>query len=393
MPLLQSGTPEYPFPSLLGEVLADNRNPPPQVIGMLEVTDKGHGYLRMEAKRYRPQTVDPYVPSDVIKRTQLRPGLFLSVNTGPNKRGPGPLVTYVNQVEGRPLRDYHHVAYFQDLTVIDPRQPLKLETPGGSVSMRIMDLLTPIGRGQRGLIVAPPPTGKTTLLKEIAQATNKNNPEMKVFVLLIDERPEEVTDFRRSLPGCEVWASNTDEDIDSHVRTARMVIERARRLVEFGQHVMVILDSITRVGRAFNHFVGSSGRTMSGGIDAQAMQEPRAMFGSARNIEHGGSITIIASALIDTGSRMDELIFNEFKGTGNMELVLSKKLAERRTWPAIDLPASGTRKEEILLGPLVAQKVALLRRDLASRDPVQAMEALLAAMKKFPTNAQFLSSF
>ena len=360
---------------------------------MLEITDKGHGYLRMADRRYRPQPLDPYVPTDVIKRTQLRAGLMLSVNTGPNKRGPGPLVTYVNTVEGRTLREYLHTPYFQDLTVIDPRERLRLETPGGPASMRIMELLTPIGRGQRGLIVAPPKTGKTTLLKQIAEATAKNYPDIKVFVLLIDERPEEVTDFRRGLPMCEVWASNTDEDIDSHVRTARMVIERARRLVEFGQHVMVILDSITRVGRAFNHFVGSSGRTMSGGIDAQAMQEPRAMFGSARNIEHKGSLTIIASALIDTGSRMDELIFQEFKGTGNMELVLSKKLAERRIWPAIDLPASGTRKEALLLGSDTERKVALLRRDLASRDPVQAMEALLKAMSKFPTNEQFLASF
>jgi transcription termination factor Rho len=360
---------------------------------MLEVTEKGHGYLRMEQRRYRPQPVDPYVPADVIKRTQLRMGLMLSVNTGPNKRGPGPLVTYVNQVEGKPLREFFHTPYFQDLTVIDPRERIRLETPGGPPSMRIMELLAPIGRGQRGLIVAPPKTGKTTLLKQIAEATTKNHPEMKVFVMLIDERPEEVTDFRRSLPSCEVWASNTDEDIDSHVRTARMVIERAKRLVEFGRHVMVILDSITRVGRAFNHYVGSSGRTMSGGIDAQAMQEPRSMFGAARNIEGGGSLTIIASALIDTGSRMDELIFQEFKGTGNMELVLSRKLAERRIWPAIDLPASGTRKEELLLGVETARKIGLLRRDLVSRDPVSAMEALLKAMQKFPTNAQFMSSF
>ncbi|HVX83880.1 MAG TPA: transcription termination factor Rho [Phycisphaerae bacterium] len=365
----------------------------PQAVGMLEITEKGHGYLRMAEKKYRPTPVDPYVPSDVIKRTQLRAGLIVSVNTGPNKRGPGPLVTYVNQVEGMPLREYFKTPHFQDLIVVDPRERIKLETVGGPASMRIMDLLTPIGRGQRGLIVAPPKTGKTTLLKQIAEATNKNHPDMKVYVLLIDERPEEVTDFRRSLPQCEVWASNTDEDIDSHVRTARMVIERAKRLLEFGQHVMVILDSITRVGRAFNHYVGNSGKTMSGGIDAQAMQEPRSMFGAARNIEHAGSLTIIASALIDTGSRMDELIFQEFKGTGNMELVLTKKLAERRTWPAIDLPASGTRKEALLLGPEVERKVAMLRRDLVSRDPVQGMESLLKAMAKFPTNEQFLSSF
>jgi transcription termination factor Rho len=379
---------------LVEQVLADNKQQQerPQTTGMLEVTEKGHGYLRMQERKYRPTPVDPYMPSDVIKRTQLRPGLIVTVNTGPNKRGPGPLVTYVNQVEGMPLREYFKTPYFQDLVVIDPRERIKLETVGGPASMRIMELLTPIGRGQRGLIVAPPKTGKTTLLKQIAEATTKNHPDMKVFVLLIDERPEEVTDFRRSLPNCEVWASNTDEDIDSHVRTARMVIERAKRLVEFGKDVMVILDSITRVARAFNHFVGS-GRTMSGGLDATAMQEPRSMFGAARNIEHGGSMTIIASALIDTGSRMDELIFQEFKGTGNMELVLSKKLAERRTWPAIDLPGSGTRKEALLLGPEVERKVAMLRRDLVSRDPVQGMESLLKAMAKFPTNEQFLSSF
>ncbi len=376
--------------------MPDNRSNQPQTVGMLEVTEKGHGYLRMEAKRYRPQTIDPYVPADVIKRTQLRAGLMLSVNTGLNKRGPGPLVTYINQIEGKPLRDYFHTPFFQDLVVIDPRERIRLEVPqqeGGNASMRIMELLAPIGKGQRGLIVAPPKTGKTTLLKQIADSTAKNHPDMKVFIMLIDERPEEVTDFRRSLPNCEVWASNTDEDIDSHIRTARMVTERAKRLVEFGQHVMVIIDSITRVARAFNHYVGSSGRTMSGGIDSTAMQEPRSMFGAARNIEHGGSLTIIASALVDTGSRMDELIFQEFKGTGNMELVLSKKLSERRTWPAIDLPASGTRKEELLLGPEVARKIGLLRRDLTSRDQVQAMEALLKAMQKFPTNEQFLASF
>jgi transcription termination factor Rho len=377
----------------LEQVLADQKNDRPQTVGMLEITEKGHGYLRMAEKKYRPQPTDPYVPADVIKRTQLRGGLMLSVNTGQNKRGPGPLVTYVNQVEGKPLRDYLAAPHFQDLTVIDPRQWLRLETTGGPASMRIMELLTPIGRGQRGLIVAPPKTGKTTLLKQIADATVKNNPDIKVFVLLIDERPEEVTDFRRSLPQCEVWASNTDEDIDSHVRTARMVIERAKRLVEFGQHVMVILDSITRVARSFNHYVGSSGRTMSGGIDAQAMQEPRSMFGAARNIENAGSLTIIASALIDTGSRMDELIFQEFKGTGNMELVLTKKLAERRTWPAIDLGASGTRKEEILHGPALSRKIGMLRKDLSGRDPVQAMESLLKVMAKFPTNEQFLASF
>ena len=359
---------------------------------MLEIVDKGHGYLRAEARKFKAVPADAFVSSDMIARNQLRPGLIVTANTGPNKRGPGPAVTQIIQVNGKPLDEYFQMVAFGEVTVIDPRERVRLETPGGPASMRIMDLLTPIGRGQRGLIVAPPKTGKTTLLKEIAQATLTNHPDMKVFILLIDERPEEVTEFRRSL-AAEVWASNIDEDVPSHVRTARLVIERARRMVEFGSHVLVMLDSITRLGRAFNHFVGSTGRTMSGGIDAQAMQEPRSIFGSARNIENGGSLTIIASALIDTGSKMDELIFQEFKGTGNMELVLSKKLAERRIWPAIDIPPSGTRKEALLLGPEVEKKVALLRRDLIARDPVQAMEALLKAVGRFPNNEAFLSSF
>lgn len=364
----------------------------PTVSGLLEITDKGHGYLRSEQRKFKPVPADPFVPPELIARMHLRMGLIVTAEAVPNKRGPGPMVTRITQVNGKSLGEYHEMLSFPDLTVIDPRQRIKLETPGGPPSMRIMDLLTPIGRGQRGLIVAPPKTGKTTLLKEIAAAAMANHPDMKVFILLIDERPEEVTDFRRSLPA-EVWASNNDEDVPSHVRTARMVIERARRMVEFGNHALVILDSITRLGRAFNHFVGSSGRTLSGGIDAAAMQEPRSIFGSARNIENGGSLTIIASALIDTGSRMDELIFQEFKGTGNMELVLSKKLAERRVWPAFDLPASGTRKEELLLGPELSRKVALMRRDLLARDPVQAMDALLKAMQKYPTNEEFLQAF
>ncbi len=366
--------------------------PRPTVTGLLEITEKGNGYIRAEVRKFKPVPADPFVPAELIVREALRMGLIVTAELGPRKQGPAPVAVRITEVNGKPLEAYHQMMAFADLTVIDPREKVRLETAGGPASMRIMDLLCPIGRGQRGLIVAPPKTGKTTLLKEIAHAALTNHPDMKVFILLIDERPEEVTDFRRSLPA-EVWASNADEDVPSHVRTARMVIERAKRMVEFGAHVLVMLDSITRLGRAFNHHVGSTGRTMSGGIDASAMQEPRAMFGAARNIEHGGSLTIIASALIDTGSRMDELIFQEFKGTGNMELVLSKKLAERRVWPAIDLPASGTRKEELLLSPEAIRKVALLRREMLSRDPVQAMEALLFAMRRFPTNDAFLAGF
>ena len=363
-----------------------------QVTGMLEITDKGVGFIRSEQRKFKPVPADPTVSAAIIEEAHLRPGLTLTVNTKPATRGPAPQVTEIVNVMDQSLEKYWALPAFGDLTVIDPRERIRLETPGGPDSMRIMDMLTPIGRGQRGLIVAPPKTGKTTLLKQIAQAVLTNHPDMKVFILLVDERPEEVTDFRRTL-NAEVWASNNDEDVPSHVRAARGMIERARRLVEFGADVLVVLDSITRLGRAFNHFVGSSGRTMSGGVDSSALLEPRSIFGAARNIEHGGSLTIIASALIDTGSRMDELIFQEFKGTGNMEVVLSRKLAERRVWPAIDLPVSGTRKEELLLGPEMAHKSALLRRNLIHRDPVQAMQTLLTAMKKYPTNTEFLNSF
>lgn len=363
-----------------------------QVTGLLEITEKGHGLLRTEQRKFKPNPTDAMVPAEMIEALRLRPGLMVTATVSSNGKGSTIPVAEILSVNGKTPEEYQRITPFSELTVIDPRQRIVLETKGGPDSMRIMDMLTPIGRGQRGLIVAPPKTGKTTLLKQIAEAALINHPDMKVFILLIDERPEEVTDFRRSL-SAEVWASNNDEDVPSHVRAARGMIERARRLVEFGADVLVVLDSITRLGRAFNHFVGSSGRTMSGGVDSSALLEPRSIFGAARNIENGGSLTIIASALIDTGSRMDELIFQEFKGTGNMEVVLSRKLAERRVWPAIDLPVSGTRKEELLMGAEMAHKSALLRRNLIHRDPVQAMQTLLNAMKKYPTNAEFLNSF
>ncbi len=363
-----------------------------QVTGLLEITDKGTGFIRSQQRKYKPVPADPTVSAEIIEEAHLRPGLTLTVKTQPVARRPAPQVTEVVSVMDQTLEKFWSLPSFGDLTVIDPRERIRLETPGGPDSMRIMDMLTPIGRGQRGLIVAPPKTGKTTLLKQIAQAVLTNHPDMKVFILLVDERPEEVTDFRRTL-NAEVWASNNDEDVLSHVRTSRLVIERARRMVEFGHHVIVMLDSLTRLGRAFNHFVGSSGRTMSGGVDSGALVEPRSIFGAARNIEHGGSLSIIASALIETGSRMDDLIFQEFKGTGNMELVLSRRLAERRVWPAIDLPASGTRKEELLLGPEATRKVAMVRREMLQRDPVQGMEQLIRAMRRYKTNAEFLAGF
>jgi len=278
-----------------------------------------------------------------------------------------------------------------DTTAIDPREPLHFDTPGGPLTMRVVDLFTPIGRGQRGLIVAPPRTGKTILLQQMAHGIATNYPEVYMIVLLIDERPEEVTDMKRNVRG-EVIASSNDQSVESHIRVARLAIERARRMVEGGGHIVVLLDSITRVARAFNAFVGSSGRTMTGGLDIRALQEPKQIFGAARNVEGGGSLTIIASALIDTGSRADEFIFQEFKGTGNMELVLSRDLANLRIWPAMDLQQSGTRKEEKLLDPETLKKMYLMRRQLGDLPPVKQMQTLLQRMQPHTTMESFLGS-
>jgi transcription termination factor Rho len=253
-----------------------------------------------------------------------------------------------------------------------------------------MDLMTPLGKGQRGLIVAPPRTGKTTLLHHIADAVVKNHPEMKLIILLVDERPEEVTDFRRSCPTADLMASSNDSDIKSHTRIAQLAVERAKRLVEAGKDVFILLDSITRTARAFNNATGGGGRTMSGGIDARAMEIPRKLFAAARNTEEAGSLTIVATALIETGSRMDELIFQEFKGTGNMELVLDRKISDLRIYPAVDIFLSGTRREELLMEPWELEKINLIRRGLAGHKPDEAIQRLLMFVKKFPTNRQML---
>jgi transcription termination factor Rho len=275
------------------------------------------------------------------------------------------------------------------LTPIDPHQAIRLETGSEPLTTRVMDLLTPIGKGQRGLIVAPPRTGKTILLQHIAQAVVRNHPEMHLIMLLIDERPEEVTEMRRTIRG-EVIASSSDRDSVSHVRTAELVVERAKRLAEQGKQAFVLLDSLTRLARAYNRNAGNSGRTMSGGVDSRALEVPKRLFGSARVFDEGGSLTVMGTALIDTGSRMDEVIFQEFKGTGNMELVLDRRLADRRVFPAIDISQSGTRKEERLLPPDVLQKVVLLRRTLIQMKPIEAMESLVKKLAGFPSNAAFL---
>ena len=296
----------------------------------------------------------------------------------------------VIEVNGKSYQDYLHAMRFENLTTIDPIDKFQLETTPDSLETRIIDLVTPIGKGTRGLIVAPPRTGKTTILKQICNAITTNPPEVYCMVLLIDERPEEVTDFQRSVKA-EVVASSNDQDLETHVRLSRLMIERCRRMVEAGKDVFVLLDSITRVARAYNSVHGGSGRTMTGGVDARALEIPRKMFASARKVEEGGSLTILATALVDTGSRMDELIFQEFKGTGNMELILDRKLSERRIYPAIDIPKSGTRKEEKLFAPNQIDAIRKLRRMMTDLQPVEAMETLIAALKKHKTNAELLA--
>jgi transcription termination factor Rho len=288
-----------------------------------------------------------------------------------------------------PPDEFVNVKSFDSLTAINPESWLRLETGAQPLSTRIMDLLTPLGRGQRALIVAPPRTGKTILLQHIAHGVATNYPDVKLIVLLIDERPEEVTDMRRNVNG-EVIASSLDQDVESHVRLSQLVVERCRRLAEMGQDVFLLMDSITRLARAFNKWVGNTGRTMSGGVDIKAMDIPKKLFATARVFEEGGSLTIVGTALIDTGSRMDELIFQEFKGTGNMELVLDRKLADRRVWPSIDITQSGTRREELLHDPATLHAVTMLRRTLSTMPHVDAMEQLTRQLAKFKSNADFI---
>jgi transcription termination factor Rho len=360
--------------------------------GVLELHPKGFGFLRNPARNYSPQPGDAYVPAPLIQKLRLREGLLLGGPTEGGSPSKGPRLSRVDTIEAlAPERFVRR--NFDDLTPIDPHEQLVLETGKEPLTTRVMDLLTPIGKGQRGLLVAPPRTGKTVLLHHIAVAVAQNHPEMRLIMLLIDERPEEVTEIRRSIAATgrgEVVASNFDGDSVNHARTAEIVIERAKRLAEQGQQVFVLLDSLTRLARAYNKNVGNSGRTMSGGVDIRAMEIPKRLFGSARVFEEGGSLTVMGTALIDTGSRMDELIFQEFKGTGNMELVLDRRLADRRVYPALDISQSGTRKEERLLDPEVLRRVTLLRRTLVSMRPVEAMEMLVKQLGKTPSNEAFL---
>jgi transcription termination factor Rho len=358
--------------------------------GYLEVSEKGFGFLRSHQNHFQPKPTDIFLTPDTIKKNFLREGCLVEGPTQPPHRGTSPQLKEVTRVNGMPFLEYTKSMRYENLTSIDPTEKFKLETTPDILETRIIDLVTPIGKGTRGLIVASPRTGKTTILKQIANAVTANHPEVHTMVLLIDERPEEVTDFQRSVKA-EVVASSNDQDLETHVRLSRFMIERARRMVETGKDVFVLLDSITRVARAYNSVHGGSGRTMTGGVDARALEIPRKMFAAARKIEGGGSLTILATALVDTGSRMDELIFQEFKGTGNMELILDRKLAERRVFPAIDIPKSGTRKEEKLFAAKNLEAIRKLRRTMVDLNPVEAMETLLSALKKFKTNDEFLA--
>ena len=365
--------------------------PGEQAEGLLEVMSPGHGFLRRKENSYLPSTGDIFVPANSIRNTIYRSGTLLRGVVQPGRGPQGhPTVQEVAPVNGMPVgRDY---IPFEHLTSIAPNRRLRLETVSSEISMRVLDLICPIGFGQRGLVVAAPKTGKTTLLKKMAASISANHPEAKLIVLLIDERPEEVTDFRRSVKG-EVIASSSDEMSHQHVNVAEIVFEHARREVEHGRDIVILLDSLTRLARAYNREQRGSGKIMSGGIDSRTMEKPRYFFGSARQAEEGGSLTIIASALVDTGSRMDEVIFQEFKGTGNMELVLDRGLFERRIFPAVDISLSGTRREELLFTKDELVKATLLRRVLGSVKPVEAMQLLLDKLSKFPTNADFLKSF
>ena len=358
--------------------------------GYLEISEKGFGFLRSSDHHFAPKATDIFVTPDTIKKSFLREGALIEGQLNPPHRGSNPQLKSVEKVNGMPFQDYTKAVRFENLTTIDPIEKFSLETSSDLLETRVIDIVTPIGKGTRGLIVAPPRTGKTTVLKQIANAVTTNHPDVHVMVLLIDERPEEVTDFQRSVKA-EVVASSNDQELETHVRLSRFMIERCRREVEAGKDVFVLLDSLTRVARAYNSVHGGSGRTMTGGVDARALEIPRKMFASARKIENGGSLTILATALVDTGSRMDELIFQEFKGTGNMELILDRKLSDRRLFPAIDIPKSGTRKEEKLYAPKNIDAVRKLRRMMVDLNSIEAMETLLAALKKHKTNDELLA--
>ncbi len=366
------------------------QGPVTDVQGYLLVRDKGAPVLVQPSTNFVPDRRSPIVPDELIRPMHLHSGVLLE---GKASGGSPPRMTEISSVEGMAPDQYRSKALpFAELISIDPEERFKLETDADVVEPRVAELIAPLGKGQRCLIVSPPKAGKTTLLQQMAHAIAVNHPGTTIFVLLVDERPEEVTDWKRSIARGEVFASSSDQSLESHIQISEMVFERARRLVEMGEDVVVFMDSLTRMSRAYNNVQKGSGRILSGGIDARTMEKPRRFFGSARNVEGGGSLTVVATCLVDTGSRMDEVIFQEFKGTGNMELVLDRKLFEKRIFPCINIPQSGTRKEEKLYSKEETEKLYLMRRALSSLSPEAAMELLLQKVREFSSNAKFLQS-
>ena len=380
-----------PLPGSAGAIPHDGPPPEPTYAeGIVEVSGKGFGFLREAKRAYSATQNDIFITPEVIREYNLRDGVLPK---GETRRGPrGIQLCRATEIEGEDPAKFINIPLFEELTTISPNKRIRLETTPERFTTRVIDLMTPVGKGQRGLIVAPPRTGKTTLLQHIADAVVKNHPEMKLLILLVDERPEEVTEIRRTIPQAELYASSNDSDIRSHTRIAQIAIDRAKRLVEQGKDVFVLMDSLTRIGRAFNNAQGGGGRTMSGGMDARAMEIPRKLFAAARNTEEAGSLTIMATALIDTNSRMDDLIFQEFKGTGNMELVLDRKISDQRIYPAVDIFLSGTRREELLLTADEMHKINIIRRGLAGHKPIEAIERLLFFIRRYPTNAELLKN-
>ncbi len=361
------------------------------VSGIFAPTVNNNGVLLDPKYGGKTRPTDPYVPKELVQRFNVKKGQFIVAKAHQAVGHPNPKVRFIETIDGFSCAERRGVVPFQNLTTIAPQSRLKLETSDERMTNRVVDLFCPIGKGTRGLIVAPPRTGKTTLLKDIAAGVLENHPECHLMVLLVDERPEEVTDFRMDLPKAEIFASSNDETVETHIRIADLAIDRAKYLVEAGRDVVLLIDSITRLSRAHNAAKARGGRTMTGGLDIRALERPRQMFSAARNTDEGGNLTIVASALIETGSRMDDLIFQEFKGTGNMEMVLDRKIAELRIWPAINISASGTRREELLLSAKELEAVSFLRRAMASSKPEDAAETLIGRMQQARSNAEFIS--
>lgn len=366
---------------------ASSFGPPEPSEGILELSAKGHGFIRLKEKGWAQLPNDTFVHADVIRKFGLRDGMYV---VGEARKGPrGLQMTEVSSVNGRKPEELRNLPLFEELKAVNPAKRYQLETTQSRMTTRVIDMMTPIGRGQRGLIVAPPRAGKTTILQHIAEAITTNYPTIHLMILLVDERPEEVTEFKRVLPNAEIFASSNDQDTKSHARIAEMAINRAKRLVEQGDHVFMLMDSITRLARAYNN-MNKNGATMSGGMGVGSMEVPRRLFAAARNTRTAGSLTILATALVETGSRMDDLIFQEFKGTGNMELVLDRKIAEQYVYPAVNIFKSGTRREELLLQGFQIEKIHFLRRGLAGHKPIEAIQRVISLEERYPSNAQML---